>query len=250
MSKIILGFIAFLGLVSFPVYSENVSGVILPAKQADLSFTRSGKILSMKSEGDFVKTGDVIATLDREEALISLEAAEVGYNMAVLAVKIAEHDRDKKVRLTGEDILSEIAVTEAEFEVKNAKEQVKLAKTDLESARLMLDACELKAPFDGVVVSTELRVNEYASPGTTLLNLASLQDLTVTVDIPVELSQSLKEGIASSYKISGKVKGQVTVKKMMPLIDPASGLRRIVWQVDPNNRADLVSGRHITISPW
>lgn len=57
----------------------TVSGKVIPAQNVELSFNRSGKIVSVStSVGQHVFAGQTIASLDSKEAALSLETARLG----------------------------------------------------------------------------------------------------------------------------------------------------------------------------
>lgn len=228
---------------------EPVSGVVLPMLQLELSFLNSGRIVSLKPIGSIVSEGEIIGALDDRQDRASVEVAEASVNIARLGLEKAIHDRDKKSRLSGEKIISDMAITEAEFLVKTAMQEVKLNIAKLSSARHSLADCILIAPYTGVVVDNYLSVNEIVSTGTAVTSFANLSKLTLTVDVPFEMSNSLQMGTSSTIEFNGEVMGKVKVETLLPLIDAASGLRRVIWSVE-ESYVDLLAGRYVTITPW
>jgi len=62
--------------------------------------------------------------------------------------------------------------------------QLDLAQSNLEIIQVQIDQTQIYAPADGVVISRLVEPGELALPNTILLELAQLQDLTVTVYLP------------------------------------------------------------------
>lgn len=247
--KLSIALIPLLGPQATLMAAELVSGVVLPRHQVELSFSGSGRIDKLQSIGATVMQGDVIGRLDDDDAKASLKLAEIAVNIANLALKKAEHDRDKKSRLSGEDIISSIAITEAEFTVSSANEELHLSQAKLASAMAELESGKLIAPFTGVIIDLYASESEYANTGSPVTSFADLSKLSLTVDVPYSLSISLKKGLTSTIEYNGVVMGKVSVQTLLPIIDPASGLRRIIWQVD-ESYVDLLAGRYVNITPW
>jgi len=161
----------------------------------------------------------------------------------------AEHARDKSARLVAEDILSNIALTEADFAVVVAKEKVAVAQAQLDIAEAALAACIVKAPFTGAVINTLFNRGEWVNAGDPFLELVNFYQLNIAIDIPPSLAQNLKPGLVTRIMDEAQTVGEAKVKTIFPVIDPASGLLRVVWQVFPHEGV-LLSGRYVSLASW
>ncbi|MBN1221040.1 MAG: efflux RND transporter periplasmic adaptor subunit [Anaerolineae bacterium] len=109
---------------------------------------------------------------DPQEAQIKVDQAEAAYQAA----------------------LAEVAVAQAQVDVLNAgprQEQVAIVEAQVEQAQAALDALEVQgakhtlvAPSNGWVVKKTAHEGEMATPGMTLLTLADLTNVTLTVYVP------------------------------------------------------------------
>lgn len=250
--KVVSGrsFLLILCLFPLTLFADDpVSGVVVPLYQVELSFATTGRVIELKSIGAMVSKGDIISRLDDRQDKTALKAAEAVVKIAQLALEKAIHDRDKKSRLSSERIISEMAITEADFAVRSAAEELNLSMARLSAAKLTLADCLLTAPYSGVIVDNYLSVSEIVSGGTPVTRLANLNELSLTVDVPYAMSSSLKKGMQSTIESNGEIMGTVRLSTLMPLLDPASGLRRVIWSVE-ESYVDLLAGRYVTITPW
>ena len=232
------------------MYAEElVSGVVMPRQQAELSFSTTGRITALKPIGSIIKKDEVIARLDNRRPSALLEAAEASVRIAELALQKAQHERDKKGRLSKEEIISDMAITEAKFAVSSAEEELSLNIAQRTSAQVAVADCILRAPYSGVIIDNYLSISETASAGTPVTSFANLSELSLTVDVTFATSDSLDTDTVSTIESDGEIMGRVRVSTMLPLIDPASGLRRIIWTVE-ESYVDLLAGRYVTITPW
>jgi len=69
-----------------------------------------------------------------------------------------------------------------------AQAQVQRAQAALDLAQAMLDARQLRAPFDGVVASVDLKVGEYSTPGAPTIRLADFSAWQIETDDLTERS--------------------------------------------------------------
>jgi len=99
-------------------------------------------------------------------------AAQAQVQIAAAAVEMAQAQVDGlKMGATPE----QIAAVEA---------QVEMARAALETLRVQQEKFTLRAPLSGLVLERSAHVGEVARPGTPLLTLADLEDLTLTVYVP------------------------------------------------------------------
>jgi hypothetical protein len=59
----------------------------------------------------------------------------------------------------------------------------------------------------------------------------------------------LSKGVTTEVMERSAVVGQASVKTIFPVIDPASGLLRVVWRVVPQEGV-LLSGRYVSLASW
>jgi HlyD family secretion protein len=103
-----------------------------------------------------------------------VNAAEAQYKVAQAAVEVAKANLDA---LKAGPTREEIAI---------AKAKVNRAKASLNALRVQLEKMTIRAPISGLVTSLEASVGEMAIPGATLMTLASLDEVTLTIYIPTD----------------------------------------------------------------
>ena len=144
------------------------------------------------SEGDAVKTGDVIAQLDDAALKLQLSQAQQGVKAAAAQVS---YEKDNGTS-------AELAAARARLE--QAKAAVKLAQVQLGYATV-------RSPADGVVVAVAANAGENAGPGKTLVTIADTSDLFVRTFVPEPDLGELKLGqVAAVSNGDDKSDGTVT----------------------------------------
>ena len=81
--------------------------------------------------------------------------------------------------------LDDLLAGPTENEIAVAEANVRLAEAQAEILEANLDKFTLISPVDGVVLNQTLRIGELAAPAATILNVADLSSLTLTVYVPV-----------------------------------------------------------------
>ena len=113
----------------------TASGTINPAQRADLSFSSSGTVTSVKvAVGDAVKTGDALAAIDLTDLKSAVDAAQS-------SVDAAQSDYNTTVKSS----------SSSSQQIAAAKSTLKSKQNDLANAKTALADGTLTAPFDGTV---------------------------------------------------------------------------------------------------
>jgi len=174
--------------------STAVSGQV-EARQFQVASAIAGRVATVAvAEGDVVKEGATLVTLDTAALTLQLDQAKQGVLAAEAAVTNAKDDGTK----------ADVAAAEARL--AQAKAAVSLAEVQLGYAAIT-------APKAGRVVSVATNVGANAAPGRTLLSLLDTTDLYVRVYVPETRIGSVTVGQPASAVadgLSGSVTGKVT----------------------------------------
>lgn len=147
----------------------SVTGRLAPTVYADLSFLKSGSVdrISVK-EGDTVKAGQTVASLDDSVLRSELTAT-------LIALSIAE-ENEKLARRGWKHLKPE------EREAKKlATEQ---ARQTVRSVAARIDEYDLVSPITGVASEPDVRVGETAVAGSPVLRVTGEGTMLVEADVP------------------------------------------------------------------
>ncbi|WDE00411.1 efflux RND transporter periplasmic adaptor subunit [Thalassomonas actiniarum] len=229
--------------------SIHLRGVVLPGEQVKIAFSQGGLLLEMLGNGKSAAKGEILARIDDNKARADMHKNQALMQSASSALKAAEHKRSKTARLVKENILSDIALVEADFEIEMAKSKEQAARAQLALSKIALANCVIYAPFDGTIVTQDASINEWVKSGTPIMEYATLNQLVLSIDVPPDFIQYLNPGQETAITINQQVVGKVQLKQIFPHIDPASGLRRIIWSVQADNN-QILSGRYVELENW
>lgn len=131
-------------------------------------------------EGQLVKKGEVIITLDAGQLESGIKELEKG-------LELANNVYDKQKALWDQKIGSEIQYLEA----KNNKESL---DQKLVTMREQLDMYKIRAPFEGIVDEIMPKVGESAAPGFVIARVMNLSKIFLESDVSENYIQSVKAG--------------------------------------------------------
>lgn len=224
----------------------TLRGVVMPIYQSKLGFGQSGIITSLTMEGTQIKKGEILAHIDNtvmKEKWIKSQSLLAGTQ---LALDKAIHEQNKVGRLRKQRVVSEMGIKEAEFSVRQAKIKLDQAKSDLRAAKKSLEECIMKAPFNGVVVSVSANLGEFVGSGAPVLKLADISRLELSTDLKPATTSTMRIGQTSNLFVGTQPVGTAQIRTILPMIDGASGLQRVIWTVSPK-KGKTVTGSYVTL---
>jgi membrane fusion protein, multidrug efflux system len=153
-------------------------GTIRGDREVELRFTTNGIINSINFfEGDIVRRGDIIATLDQKEALLKLEYTRIKLRTQQFAEEAAKKKLEIHDKLFTDGIIIKPRLEEIQIEHESAKSQSQAAQKEVESALLELDRTYRYSPINGVMGIRDIEVGEFV---TSSIKIGTLYD-TATV---------------------------------------------------------------------
>ena len=215
----------------------SFTGTIVPSDRAEISTRNMGYVVEvLVKEGDRVKKDQVLLRIDTKDVRAQIESARQGVVQAQKNYEMAKANFEavKKTYERFKKLLEEKAITQHEFDMieakfKSAKAQLESAKAGVEMAKRQLEALqntltytEIKAPFDGFVVSKFVDKGDIARPGYPLLILEK-PPYKVEVSLPERLYTQIRVGDKLTvYVPSLKKRLKATVVEKEASVDPMS----------------------------
>lgn len=126
-------------------------------------------------EGDHVRKGQVLFTLDQVQFQAAVDQAKASVNVAKTAVETAQITADNNRALAAKNIISDYARQVSDNQLAQAKAQLAQAQAGLVNAQKNLAYTVVTSPSDGVIGSIPNREGSLASP-------SSAQPLTTVSD--------------------------------------------------------------------
>jgi RND family efflux transporter MFP subunit len=174
---------------------EVLTGRTFPGKakatqEANLSFRVNGTLNQFPVKvGDEVKKGKLMARLDPRDYEVNLKNARGQLDRARAALKLAQSDYDRVVRIRDKDpgAISEAMIDAKLGERDSAKAQVSSLAAQVATAKDALSYTYLKAPFSGTVVETFVENFEDVQAKQQRVRLVDTSKIEFVVNIPENL---------------------------------------------------------------
>lgn len=246
-------------------------GTVSARVAATVSSKLMGTVLAVAvREGDRVKQGDLLVTLDDRQVAAQLAQAQAALAEArkaedgALSARTAAAAGAEQALLAyrrSQALLSGEAMTRAEFEsaearhrqaqaalnqadaaVKAAQSRIRQARAAVEAARVARLDANVTAPFEGRVTAKLVDAGDLAAPGRPLIVMERGDGYRVDLEVPESYAHLVRVGQSVAVRVpsAGSAELEGTVEVVVPAADPRS--RTSVVQVGVPTAETLRSG--------
>ncbi len=177
----------------------RISGQTEADKKAELAVRASGTITSLSiKQGDSVKAGDVILSMDSMEKKIAVEAA-------------AQSVKQKQAQMVATDALAKKGNV-AKLQLDSARADLQNSQSQYESAKAELERTQVIAPFDGLVDKITVQNGASVQQGAPVAILLSLDPIVATGEISERNLNQIKIGSPATIKLVNGAVAEGTVR--------------------------------------
>lgn len=208
--------------------------VVEPYRVQTVRARVEGIVLESPVEGDAVTSGDVLVRFDSSDqqkalrqAQIALAQARVNREKAVDTLETSRKDLSDKETLLKSGAVPEDQVRAAGENMASTQRSLELAELGVSQAALALETAQeelaatvVRAPFDGVVLRTDLNPGDLVSRGALLLVFADLSRVRLRAE--VDEFDIGKVEVGQSVSISSDAVGESALKSKVERISPAA----------------------------
>jgi membrane fusion protein (multidrug efflux system) len=190
-------------------------------------------------EGQKVKAGDVLVTLDAQERRADIEqaAAEINRATAQRNEVATRLERAQALRRTGAG--TEAQVEDLTAQVKTLESAIASAEAQKKAAEARLEDQIIRAPFAGRVGTRSVSLGAYVSPGTRITTLDDLSKVRLDFAVPEKLLGRLEPG-QTVNAVSAAYPGRVftgAVSTIDPRVDQTTRTVRLMAEFDNADEA-------------
>jgi multidrug efflux system membrane fusion protein len=147
----------------------------------------SGEVMSWHENfvpGGLIVRGDVLFSIEKDtyEAALLQAEAELSNAQALLIeeqarAKVAKQEAKNLPKKSVSDLyLRKPQVLSAEASVKSAQARIKIAQRDL-------DNCDIRAPYDALVITRDIGVGQYVNQGATVAEISNIENAEIVFPI-------------------------------------------------------------------
>ena len=223
----------------------NATGYVVAQRKAAISSKATGRLEWLGvAEGSRVKAGDVIARIDNRDVVAQAQSAEAAVRAARANVQQAAVERDnaaveyrRNEELVAKNFISRSALDTAKARLDRAQAGVASARANLNvalanarNADVAVDYTQIRAPFDGVILSKSANVGDLVTPFSNatdskgaVVSMADMSTLEVEADVSESSLSKVHVGQPAEIVLDAlpDVRFRGHIDRMVPTVDRA-----------------------------
>jgi HlyD family secretion protein len=220
----------------------NASGYVVAQRKAALSTKATGRLEWLGvAEGSVVKKGELIARLESRDTRAQLEQSQAQVKVAQAELVEAELAAKRSAQLLAKNFISTASHDSAIARRDRAKAALSASQAAEHVAQANLDQTEIRAPFEGVVLTKNANVGDNITPFSSavdskgaVVTIADMSTLEVEADVSesnlgrLSIGQPAEIGLDAlpGERFSG------SIIRMVPTIDRSKATRLVKVKFD------------------
>jgi RND family efflux transporter MFP subunit len=241
---------SFLILLSQLLLAQTLtlSGTIISDNEKMITSRYMGFVTEVSvSEGEEVKKGQLLYTIDSKEIDSSARQAELSLQMYQNQYTNVKLNLQRHQRLLKKDMVSKYEVENIELAAKTLEDMISIAKARLSEVKNQYQYLRITAPNDGVIVSKNIKVGEMAMPGMPAIILSDLNHLKVSVEIAEGELRRIHHHKAVTVEVPSmqlQLKGSISA--IIPSSNPMTHTFKLKVSIEQENHR-LYPGMYATV---
>lgn len=194
--------------------SIEASGRITAKYSVDIVAKVSGSLLKKHfNEGDYVKQGQLLFTIDPEPYAIAVNKASAGLQNARAVAERAQKDYERAKELVANDYIAKSTYDSNLADRNVAVANIRTASAELSDARRLLSYTRITAPVSGRIGMVNVTEGNYITAQTgSLARLVSLDPIYVNYSLDSkQFNQLRNDTILPTVKQNEPIKVQITL---------------------------------------
>lgn len=211
--------------------SLSVEGHLEPLRQATVSAQLGGTVLALLVKaGDRVKSGQPIARIDPRDAQAGLQRSDAGLAQAEAEVRNARVAVERARELRAQGFVSAAALDIAETQFLASQAAVQQARAARAQASLAHGHAVVTAPFDAVVLATQVEGGDLASPGRAIATLYAPGALRAIAQVPLSLADAARGATRVEVELPDGRRVAAARSTELRSADPVS--QTVEWRIE------------------
>lgn len=221
------------------------TGTTEPHRKSTLTSRVSGVIAKVHvREGDAVKAGDVVVSIDTSDNVLRLRQAEAGLKTAEVQRSTTKIEWDRSQALLQDRAIPQSQFDAVDARLKGAEAAIAQAQVAVDMARKALADSTVRAPYSGTITRRLVSEGEFAAvtPATPLVTIEETSVLDVRIQVPASDEAVARPGRPVTLKIpalSREVRAQIS--RVVASADPRTRTFAAIIEI-PNEKGELRPG--------
>jgi RND family efflux transporter MFP subunit len=205
------------GLYIYPLRDAPARAISLNDARVSAEIDAVIKSLEV-NVGDNVASAELIALLNCEEYEVSRQQTRAELDAASAKLQLAKSQYDNAEKLSAKNNISQEEFDTRRSHVAVARAEVDRIRASSEKAKIMVDHCQVRAPFSGVIIERIASTGDYAVSGTPIIRLLDNQNIEVAANVQEHDFSSLQQADELTF-VTRQDSFEVQARTMLPNMD-------------------------------
>lgn len=221
----------------------NATGYVVAQRKAALSSKATGRLEWLGVlEGSRVKQGEVVARLESRDVAATLSQAQAGVKVAQanLLQGQAEQADARLAHQRASELLAQKFIAAASVDaalarlnkanaaIAGQRAAISAAQASAQAAQVALDQTQIRAPFDGVILTKSANVGDNITPFSSaadskgaVVTIADMDTLEVEADVSESSLAKIKPGLPAEIQLDAfpDLRLAGSISRMVPTVD-------------------------------
>ena len=224
-----------------------ISGSLQPELRADLRAEVSATVVKVhKENGEPVRKGDLLVTLDSSVLRDNLSSAEESLRAAAQSLDGAERQYQRMKSLQAQGMVSMQGLEESEIKRNAAQSEHVASKARVAAAKQQIERTEVRAPFTGVVSARKASAGDTAQIGKELIQVIDPSSMRFEGQVSADQMGVVKVGQRVNFRINGvaqngdQLANRGVVKRIDGAANPITRQVSVIVEINSKDRPPVV----------
>ena len=224
-----------------------ISGSLQPEVRADLRAEVAAMVIKVhKENGELVRKGDLLVSLDSSVLRDNLNSAEESMRAAAQSLDGAERQYQRIKSLQAQGMVSLQGLEESEIKRNSAQSEFVASKARVAAAKQQLDRTEVRAPFQGVVSARKASAGDTAQIGKELIQVIDPSSMRFEGQVSADQMNILRVGQRVNFRINGVAQSgdllgsRGTIKRIDGAANPVTRQVTVIVEINAKDRPPVV----------
>ncbi len=224
-----------------------ITGSLQPEIRADLRAEVAAVVIKVhKENGEAVRKGDLLVSLDSSVLRDNLHSAEESQRAAAQSLDGAERQYQRMKSLQAQGMVSMQGLEESEVKRNNAQSEFVASKARVAAAKQQIDRTEVRAPFQGVVSARKASAGDTAQIGKELIQVIDPSSMRFEGQVAADQMGNLKVGQRVSFRINGMAQSgdlmgsRGTIKRIDSAANSVTRQVSVIVEINGKDRPPVV----------
>jgi len=172
---------------------QTFIGSVIYAQSAKVASQGSGAVVSVNfKEGQKVKKGQILNRLDNQIIKAQITSSKASLNEVLVSLKRAKKDLARYETLIKQDAVSQSVYDDNYFDVESLENKIASLQANIKAKEIEMSKKVTIAPFDGIVISKNIELGDWAAQGSVVAQLVNPNSAQVEVNLPQNVVAALK----------------------------------------------------------